>query len=123
MRVVVAMLGLVLALLLQAAPAAAHHVTTAQDKSAVDPDQDHDHDQDQNHHHDGSQTHDPTKHSHPFGEDPLHELMFHGGGLDHVSLATYSAAVSLAGIKMARAVSHVSLSGITVPPPLRPPLV
>jgi len=76
MRVFVAMLGLVLALLLQAGPAAAHQVTTVQEQQSIaDPEHDHNHDQD--HHRDGSEAHDPTNHTHPFGEDPLHELMFH----------------------------------------------
>ncbi len=117
MRVFVAMLGLVLALLLQAGPAAAHGVTTVQDQQSI---ADLEHHQD--HQHDGSETHDPTNHTHPFGEDPLHELMFHSSGVDHVGFAAYSTVMLRVSTKMPISVSHVSLSGITVSPLLRPPL-
>lgn len=109
-RVIVAIVMLIVGLAVQASVAEAHpHHDTAVNDS---------------HHHgnDAPAEHDPSTHSHPLGEDVLHQMMFHWGvdSVEHVGDFAYE---PLPGPLQDRvSLSDDACRGSEFPPPLRPPL-
>ena len=145
MRLSTAIVALIVGLLLQAAPAAAHgkgHAGRADVAAAtpevplgicaIDPARleafiahgdraiAHDHDAAAREH--ASRDHNPADHSHPFGEDSEHQLMSHGG----FDMAAHAEAPAIVGeesiAQSCAAAPRAPADGIVVPPPMRPPL-
>jgi hypothetical protein len=108
MSKLLAMIGMLLALLVAAAPHGHAHVGDGAHETA-----DHDHHE--------SQHHNPSDHSHPLGEDPLHDLLFHGGA-DSAGFASGELAPPTGGARFAPADFVAALHGISIPPPVPPPL-
>jgi hypothetical protein len=65
--------------------------------------------------------HNPADHSHPFGEDPFHELAAHGTVDVAARCETANERVP-SSVALAFLLMHVRAEGIALPPPVPPPL-
>lgn len=108
MSKLLAMIGMLLALLVAGAPHGHAHVGDGARETA-------DYDDHEGEHHN------PSDHSHPVGEDPLHDLLCHGSA-DSAGFGSGELAPPTAGAPFAPADFVAALQGISIPPPVPPPL-